>query len=160
MIRTKIEEFEKREEEKLKVLDAQIELRLRNEPGIARAMMEGAVMTWAGEIAECMNELKHELEIITGEALSDVRHGNTFRVRIPHQEFRITECICGPSYKNQSCWSKCIGINDDGTYTELEFASGTWIDDAVPCFTDLYMKMTDDNGNVHAGSVRMQVQKF
>ncbi len=53
-----------------------------------------------------------------------------------------------------------MSINDDGTYTELEFASGTWIDDAVPCFTDLYMKMTDDNGNIYAGSVRMQVQKF
>lgn len=160
IIRTKIAEFEKKEEEKLKTLDAQIELRLHNEPGIARAMMEGAVMSWAGEIEDCMNELKRELKIITGEALSDVRQGSTFKVRIHNPGFRIKECICGPSYKNQSDWSNCRSINDEGEYIELEFDSGAWIDDAVPCFTDLYMKLTDENGNIHAGSVRMNVRKF
>ena len=86
--------------------------------------------------------------------------GESFHVRVPNQDFRIRECICGPSYKNQSCWSKCTGINENAKYTELEFDLGSWFDDAVPCFTDLYMKIIDENGNVHAGTVRIQVQKF
>ena len=159
-VRSKIAEFESKEEEKLITLDPQIELRLRNNPYVARAMMEAAVISWTGEADDMMNEMKHELGIITAEALDSVRAGEAFRIRIPEQDFRIKECICGPSYKNQSEWSKCTGINENGKYTELEFDSGSWFEDAVPCFTDLYMKMTDENGKIHAGTVRIQVQKF
>lgn len=158
--RSKIEEFESREEEKLSTLDSQIELCLHNEPKIARAMMDGAVLSWTNEAEECMNDIKRELGVITAEALDYVRSGESFRVRVPDQDFRIRECICGPSYKNQSYWSKCTGINENAKYTELEFDSGSWFDDAVSCFTDLYMKIIDENGNVHAGTVRIQVQKF
>ncbi len=158
-VRSKIAEFESHEEEKLKTLDAQIELRLRNNPDAARLTMEDAVTSWTREAEKLMNEIKHELGMITAEALSDVVHGETFKVRLPEHDFRIRECICGPSYKNQSEWSKCKSINENGKYTELEFDSGSWIDDAVPCFTDLYLKMTDENGKVHAGTVRIQVQK-
>ena len=157
-VRSKIAEFESHEEEKLNALDSQIELRFHNEPRIARAMMFGALKTFADESEELMNDIKRELGIVTAEALSNVRIKEGFRIRIRKQDFGIKECICGTSYKNQSEWSKCIGINDNGEYTELNFDSGKWIDDAVPCFTDLYMKMIDDNGNVHAGTVRIQVE--
>ena len=159
-VRSKIAEFESREEKKLSTLDSQIELCLHNEPKIARAMMDGAVLSWTNEAEACMNDIKRELRIITAEALDYVKVGESFHIRIPNQDFRIRECICGPSYKNQSCWSKCTGINENAKYTELEFDSGSWFDDAVSCFTDLYMKIIDENGNVHAGTVRIQVQKF
>ena len=158
--RSKIAEFESREEKKLSTLDSQIELCLHNEPKIARAMMDGAVLSWSNEAEECMNDIKRELGVITAEALDHVRLGESFHIRIPDCDFRITECICGPSYKNQSCWSKCKSIKDSAKYTELEFDLGSWFDDAVPCFTDLYMKIVDENGNVHAGTVRIQVQKI
>ena len=47
--RSKIAEFESREEKKLSTLDSQIELCLHNEPKIARAMMDGAVLSWTKE---------------------------------------------------------------------------------------------------------------
>ncbi len=159
-VRSKIAEIESHEELKLKTLDSQIELRLRNDPDIARAMMEAAVILSTEESEALMNEIKDKLGVITAEALNDVIQGDTFKVRFHTQDFRITECICGPSYENQSEWSKCKVIKENGKYTELEFDSGSWIDNAVPCFTDLYMKMTDENGNTHAGTVRIQVQKF
>ena len=159
-VRSKIAEFESREEEKLKELDSQIDLRFHNQPDIARAMMDAAVLSWTNEAEECMNEIKRELGVITGEALNSVVAGEVFKVRIHDSDFRISECICGPSYKPQSEWSKCIKIDDNGKYTELDFDLGKWFDDAVPCFTDLYMKITDHNGVVHAGTVRIQVRKF
>lgn len=160
IVRAKISEFESHEEEKLRTLDSQIELRLRNQPDIARAMMDGAVLSWAEEAEECLNGIKNELGIIVGEALDSVIAGEVFKIRIHDSAFKVTECICGPSYKPQSEWSKCINIIDNGKYTELDFDSGKWVDDAVPCFTDLYMKMTDENGKIHAGTVRIQIQKF
>lgn len=168
LVHSRINAIEKKIERELRTLDSQIELRLRNEPDIARAMMEGALMTWTGNVEEARKALKAELNIITGESENKARPGEKFRVRISgdkinFQELDMSKCKCGPSYMNRDKWSQCLGINKvEGRtkYFELEFGSGEWISDAIPCFTDMYMILVDKAGKKFAGSVKIQVQKF
>ena len=44
--------LEEKIENKLKTLDPQIELRLRSEPRIARAMMDAALLQWTKEFEQ------------------------------------------------------------------------------------------------------------
>ncbi|MBQ7196273.1 MAG: C69 family dipeptidase [Synergistaceae bacterium] len=65
MVKDEIKIFEDKLEEKLQDLDSQIELRIRTDPGIAKAMMEGAVMTCTREAEELAKILKTKLEKIS-----------------------------------------------------------------------------------------------
>lgn len=165
MVREKIHEFEGKIERELKMLDPQIELRLRNEPDIARAMMEGAVMSWTKGAKELAQNLRSELNIIHAEALSSIIGSENFRIRIHNDiiksgELNISGCKCGPSYKNYSDWSECAGINDSEKYIELEFSPGKWFIDSVPCFNDMYMILETKTGKKYAGCVKIQVRKI
>ncbi|MBQ7594955.1 MAG: C69 family dipeptidase [Synergistaceae bacterium] len=159
VVREKIKALEEKQENDLHMLDQQIELRLRNNPDIARAMMEGAVISWSNEIEDLMNSLKSELKIVNGEALNAIIKGESFQVKISDKsinldELEISECKCGPSYLDVSEWSKCAGISED----EIDFAPAEWMKDAVPCFTDLYMLLIDKSGKKRAGCVKIQIR--
>lgn len=155
IVRSKVKAVEERIERELGVLDPQIELRLMNEPDIARAMMEGALMSWSALIDDANNTIRKELGIITGEAMNSVTSRDNFRVRI-HEDIELSPevCICGPSYLDVTQWSECAGISRSNGNTELEFKPARWIEEAVPCFADLYMKLGG-----RAGTVRIQIRR-
>ena len=158
-----VKEFEDEQERKFSPLDAQIELRIRTRPDIARAMMEGVVMTWTEEALKLYASIKRELGIITGEALSDAVKGKNFTVRFPAgqlktNELEISECICGPSYVSKSKWSVCKNLNETDNALEFEFNGGEWLDDAVPCLTDLYVSFALKSGGKRAGTFRINVR--
>ena len=80
-VKEKIKIFEDKIEEKIKTLDPQIELRLRGEPDIARAMMDGIVKYCSDEAENLYKNLSEELEIIHAEALNSVQNDGTFQIR-------------------------------------------------------------------------------
>lgn len=154
----RVREFEDEEERKFAPLDSQIELRIRNRPDIARAMMEGAVMSQAEEAEKFSSAMMKELGVIDGEALTDVVKGHDFTVRIPADGLDVAECICGPSYGGMSKWSRCVGVKAGGGHTDLTFTGGDWRNDAVPCMTDLYMAITEKDGRKHAAKIIVNVR--
>ncbi len=148
-------------EAKVKMLDPQIELRMSSNPVIARAMMEAVLLYGVKALGDSQQGMKNDMKIIAGEAVNSVMPGGNFSVRISKIEgLDVSECRCGPSYRKYSDWSECVGITEDGGYCVLEFSAGAgkWLDDAVPCFTDLYMLLTDTSGNRYAGSVKIKVR--
>ncbi len=159
----KVKEFEDEEERKFSPLDSQIELRLRNRPDIARAMMEGAVMSWSSDAEKFMKDMKRELGVITAQGLTDAVKGKNFSVRLPRgsmkaEDIDVSQCICGTSYDDHSKWSKCVKVTDENGCIDFEFSGGIWRDNAVPCFTDLYMAVQEKSGKKHAVSVKMRVR--
>ncbi|MBQ7219894.1 MAG: C69 family dipeptidase [Synergistaceae bacterium] len=156
----KVREFEEQEERDLRELDPQIELGLNSKPYIARAMMEGFIVKWAGKAEALRQSLRSELGVITGEAMNAVIEGRTFRVRLQGVDVRELEaekCICGTSYSEYYSWSKCAGI--DAEENCVEFGAGEWLNDSVACFTDLYMLLVDKSGKRRAGCVKVQVRR-
>ena len=123
-------------------------------------MMEGALFQWAEDTEELYKTLKSKLNIITGEALNSIKN-SLFKVRIKksavNDEIDFEKCFCGPSYAEKNKWSKCTEIFNDGGYVTLSFAPGEWLEDAVPCFTDLYMIIFDNSGNKYAGTVKIKI---
>ena len=163
IIHWRIREFEEEQERKLAPLDSQIELRIRSRPDIARAMMEGAVISQAEDLRKFTAAMKKELGVIDAEALTDIEKGKSFTVRIPAGKIsagglNISECRCGVSYADPGKWSACEGISAGGGYIDLSFAGGDWRDDAVQCLTDMYMAITENDGRKHAAAVRMKVR--
>lgn len=151
---------ERKIEGELKMLDPQIELRMNSNPVIARAMMEGALVYAVNAVSEAQQAMKDDMNIAVGEPVNAVLPGQNFSVRIGLMTgLDALECRCGPSYVPYSDWSECTGISSDGKYTVLEFRPGKWLEDAVPCFTDLYMLLADDKGERRAGSVKVKVRK-
>ncbi|MBR0203498.1 MAG: hypothetical protein IJQ56_03935, partial [Synergistaceae bacterium] len=135
--------------------------RLRTDPNIARAMMEGSLMSWSSGVEQCMKNLKAELKIIQAEAVSNAVPGKNFTVRVPNNmTLDKSQCRCGPSYLPVSKWSECVNLTEDGKFTDIEFSSGDWLNDATPCFTDLYLCLVDSSGKRHAGSVKIQIRRF
>ena len=165
LVSRKIKSIEENFESTLEPLDAQIELRLKDRPIIARSMMEGMVMQFAERIENFTQEMINKLNIIHGEALNSIKDGENFKVKIPKDhinfnELDISKCKCGTSYTTQNQWSQCINIDENNrNYFELEFNSGEWIKDAVPCFTDLYLVLVDKSGKKFAGTVKTQVRR-
>ena len=165
-VSSEIKELEDKMERRLNSLDSQIEIRLRSDPDIARAMMEGILKTCIENTAEFMKNIKKELNIITGEPLTAIREGKNFKVKFSPSDFPknceldFSKCKCGTSYTSHDKWSECVGISQGKNgCSELEFKSGEWLRNAAPCFTDLYMILVDKNGRKFAGSVKMQVKK-
>lgn len=161
-VHQKVKEVEDEEERKFIPLDAQLELRIRNRPDIARAMMEGAVMSFASEAEKFAQNMHKELGIIAGEALTDAVKGHDFSVRIPagkiSDDLNISACICGPSYVDVMNWSHCSTATEEEGYIDLTFSGGEWRDDAVPCFTDLYMLIVEKSGKKHVVTVKVRVR--
>ncbi len=162
-VHDRVRAFEDEQERKLSPLDAQIELRIRNNPDIARAMMEGAVIGQAEDLRNFTNDLRRELGIIAGEALNDIEAGKNFGVRIPAGSMsadglNVAECSCGPSYVVFGKRSKCEGISEHDGYIDFTFSGGEWRNDAVPCLNDLYMAVTENSGRKHAVTVKINVR--
>ena len=162
----KIRTFEDELERKVKPLDSQIELRIRNEPDIARAMMESVIMTCADKLEEFARATRKALNIFYGEALTPAKCGQTFKVKISNGSIDLgnidpLKSKCGPSYASQDHWSECTEsfYDEQERYIELVFKPATWLNDAVPCLTDLYIMLVDKNGTKYAGCVRIQVQE-
>ena len=148
-------------EAKVKMLDPQIELRMSSNPVIACAMMEGVLLDSINAADDAQEAMKRDMKIIAGEAMNTIVPGENFSVRIGAVNgLDVSECRCGPSYKKYSDWSECVKISNDGKYSVLEFKPGKWLIDAVPCFTDMYMLLTDTSGDRYAGSVKIQVRGF
>ncbi|MBQ3455723.1 MAG: hypothetical protein IJG36_04745, partial [Synergistaceae bacterium] len=163
-VHAKVKAFEDEQEKKFSPLDSQIELRLRNRPDIARAMMEGAVMSQADDLRKFSEAMKRELGIITGEALTDAEKGKSFTIRIPAGEIpsgglEISGCKCGVSYADSGKWSACEGINFADDNIDLTFTGGEWLNDSVPCVTDIYASILEKSGRKHAVTVRMKVRQ-
>lgn len=158
LIHSKVREFEEEEEKNFAPLDSQLELRIRNRPDIAKAMMEGSALTWAERAEDFMKRLRDELGIITAEAMTDVVKGKNFAVRIPSTKLEISDCKCGPSYVDNSKWSKLLSTKNEDGYVDIEFTGGAWREDAVACFTDLYLSIVDQSGKKYAGVVRTRVR--
>ena len=152
-----VRDFEEREEYALSELDPQIELSLRHNPHVARAMMDGALTKWTEEAGSLTRGLRSSLGVITGEPLNYASEGGTFGVRLHSgtEGLDVSGCICGPSYTEYSAWSQCSGVNGDC----IEFSGGEWLKEAVPCFTDLYMLLTYKDGRKRAGCVKVQVRR-
>ncbi|MBQ7734175.1 MAG: C69 family dipeptidase [Synergistaceae bacterium] len=160
-VHREIKTLEDRIERELKAIDPQIELRLKTDPNVARAMMEGSLMSWSAGVEQCMNNLKAELNIIQGEAVSNAVPGKNFTVRVPGDvTLDKSQCRCGPSYLPVNKWSECANVTQGEKFTELEFSAGDWLNDATPCFTDLYLCLADSSGRRHAGSVKIQIRRF
>ncbi|MBQ7170011.1 MAG: C69 family dipeptidase [Synergistaceae bacterium] len=162
-VHKRVIQFEEEEERKFAPLDAQIELRIRNRPDIARAMMEGAVMSQAEDLRSFTEDLRRELGIITGSALTDIETGKSFSVRIPASGINadglnIAECICGVSYADFGKWSACEGINAHDGYIDFTFTGGEWRNDSVPCLNDIYMAVTEKSGKKHAVTAKINVR--
>lgn len=156
----RIREAERKIEAETEMLDPQIELRMNSNPVIARAMMEGALMYAVKAVNEYQENIRADMNIIAGEAMNAVMPGQNFTVRIGQVTgLDASECRCGPSYAKYSDWSECVNVSTDGKYTLLEFEPGRWLNDAVPCFTDLYMLLGDASGGRLAGCVKIDVRK-
>ena len=163
MIHARVKAFEDEEERKFSPLDSQIELRIRNRPDIARAMMEGAVMSQAEDLRNFTEAMKTELGVINGEAVTEAERGKSFVIRIPAGKIsadglEISGCKCGVSYADSGKWSECSGIESADGHIDLTFAGGEWLNEAVPCLTDLYAAITEKSGRKHAVSVKMKVR--
>lgn len=163
MIHERVKEFECEQERKLSPLDSQIELRIRNNPDIARAMMEGAVISQAEDLRRFTSAMKRELGIITGESLCDIEAGKSFVIRIPAGEIsaddlNISACKCGVSYSDFGKWSSCERVESSGGNIDFTFTGGEWRNDCVPCLTDLYVSICDKSGRKFAASVKMNVR--
>ena len=158
LVHRKVAELEEREERKFAPLDSQLELRIRNRPEVARAMMEGAVMSFADEVTRFTQDMRKELGIIDAEALTEAVKGRDFTVRIPAEVMGDDGCICGPVYADFGKWSRCSGIKISGGHTDLTFTGGEWRNDAVPCLTDLYISLTDKTGARRAAKVIVKVR--
>ena len=159
-VRGMIQDFESQEEAELQELDPQIELSLKSRPDIARAIMKGFIIKWAGKSEDLVKSLRSELGMIIGEPLSAVTYGEPFRVRLHDvnlSELDAEKCICGTSYSEYSTWSVCSGINASEGW--IEFTPGECLKNAVPCFTDLYMLLIDKSGRKRAGCVKVQVRR-
>lgn len=158
VIHARVHELEEEQERKLAPLDSQIELRIRNRPDIARAMMEGAVMSQVDYLVNFTQAMRKELGIVDGEALTDAVKGQDFTVRICADGLDVDGCICGPVYADFGKWSRCSGAENGKGYTDLTFTGGEWRNDAVPCLTDLYISLTDKNGARHVARVIVRVR--
>ena len=158
LVEEKIKLFEDEIENKIKLLDPQIELRLRSEPDIARAMMDGAVKSCAEEAENLYKNLSAELGIIHGEALTSVRDGESFSVRIQSDSIKekldLEKTICGPSYEDKDLWSRCMEVYSDEKYIKINFYPGKWDKKTVHCFTDLYMELVGKSGEKYSGTVK------
>ena len=162
IIREKISEVESVIEKKLSDIDPQIELRIKTNPYIAGAMIEGAVMSWAEDAKNLMNELKSELAIIPAEAENNISPEKNFVVRINNDKFDsesldISQCRCGPSYLPVKKWSECLNIVRNDKFFTLKFADSEWIHDAVPCFMDLYILLVNKDGSKRAATVKIKI---
>ena len=161
IIREKISEVESEIESKLNELDSQIELRMKTNPYIAGAMIEGAVIFCAEDVKKLMNSLKSELGIIHAEANHNIVAGESFSMRIPDTKLNldISQCKCGVSYLPVKKWSDCASIKEHEKFLELEFSPSEWINNAVPCFMDLYLLLVEKDGTKHAGTVKIRIQE-
>ncbi len=162
-VHERIKAFEDEQERKFSPLDSQIELRIRNRPDIARAMMEGAVMSQIDDLRNFTEQLRRELGIITGKAVGDIEPGKSFTVRIPAGSLsadglEISGCMCGVSYADAGKWSECCGINANDGYIDFTFTGGEWRNDAVPCLTDIYMAVSEKSGRKHAVTAKINVR--
>ena len=157
-VRMRLVELEEEEERKFAPLDSQLELRIRNRPDIARAMMEGAVMSQTEEVRKFTEAMRKELGVIEAEALTDAVRGHDFTVRIPAYGLDVAECICGPSYADFGKWSRSSCADAGVGYTDLTFTGGEWRNDAVPCLNDLYVAITGNDGRKRAARVIMNVR--
>ena len=156
----KIREFEDKQEREIEELDPQIELSLRSRPDIARAMMKGLLLKWTNKSEKLTQTLREELGVIIGEPLTAITEGQNFRVKLHSVnlgELDTDKCICGTSCAEYNMWSKCTGI--DEAEECIEFSAGQWLENAVSCFTDLYMLLVDKAGTKRVGSVKIQVRK-
>ena len=163
LVHRKVKEFEDEQEKKFAPLDSQIELRIRNRPDIARAMMEGAVISQIEDMQKFTEDLRRELGIITGEALTDAVNGHDFSVRIPAggisaDDIDVAECKCGVSYADVGKWSQCSGVKKGEGYIDFTFTGGEWLNDAVPCLNDIYMAVAEKSGRKYAVSAKINVR--
>ena len=160
-VHEKIKVFEEELDRKIKPLDSQIELRIRNEPDIARAMMESITMIGAEKVKEFVKATRKALNIIYCEALTPARPGETFKIKVPSsvKNFDLIKTKCGPSYVNPNFWTPCLEVQEYDDHCELVFEPGEWLNDAVPCLTDVYIAFVDKKGKKAAGCVKIQVQR-
>ena len=163
LVHEKIRTFEEELERKFRPLDSQIDLRIRNEPRIARAMMESVIMMGSEKLEEFVTATRKALNIFNAEALTSVTRGNNFSVkisdaRIKFDDIDILQTTCGPSYASQNELSTGIEKHIYEDYCELVFAPGKWLEDAVPCLTDLYITLVCKDGKKFAGCVKIQVR--
>ena len=115
------------------------------------------------ELSKFREAMRHELGILTGEALTSAVKGKKFSVMIPSSQITadsldVKECKCGPSYLDFGKWSECSSAGTDKGSLILEFTGGEWRNDSVPCFMDLYMIIREKSGRKYAGVVRMRVR--
>ena len=120
-------------------------------------------MSWSSDAEKFMKDMKRELGVITAQGLTDAVKGKNFSVRLPRgsmkaEDIDVSQCICGTSYDDHSKWSKCVKVTDENGCIDFEFSGGIWRDNAVPCFTDLYMAVQEKSGKKHAVSVKMRVR--
>ena len=164
LVHEKIRTFEEDLERKLKPLDSQIDLRLRNEPNVARAMMESVLIMGTEDVLKFTQATRKALNVFYGEALSSIKRGDKFSVKISKSpinfdDIDVSKSLCGPSYACFDKWSVGTEIRIYEENCELDFMPGEWLNDATPCFTDLYIMLVDKNGKKYAGCVKIQVEE-
>ena len=164
LVHEKIRTFEEDLSSQLKPLDSQIELRIRNEPDIARAMMESVLIMGTEKVEEFTQATRKALNVFYGEALTSAKRGEKFSVKISNlpinfDDIDISKTLCGPSYACFDKWSVGTEKSVYDEYCELDFAAGEWLNYATPCLTDLYIMLVDKNGKKYAGCVKIQVEE-
>ena len=169
MVRERVQSIEDQMERELKMLDSQIELRMHTDPDVARAMMEGAVKNWAVSVREGMRILREKLGVLEGEAQGELdasasKPALVVRWRavpgLDPKELDLTRCFCGPHRLPTERWSPCVSMTEDenGGFS-LAFEGGAWLEEAVPCFTDLSILLTERSGQKRAGAVKARVRR-
>ena len=107
-IKSEIKRLEEKIERELKMLGNQINLRMKTDPDISRAMMEGSSNSWIASVKSWLEIMLKDLKITELENLTKIAPNKNFIVNIPgldRDKINLTETKCGPSFKNISEWS-------------------------------------------------------
>ena len=161
----KVRSLEVQMENELRMMDSQIEMHMRSDPGVARAMMDGLLRAWSITVREGMRALLDRLGVlpaVSGGTLD--ASGGDFTLRweakpdFSPAELDPERCLCGPHYLSPEKWSCGVSAAEDDAGFSVSFGAGEWMRDAVPCLTDLSVLLTERGGRRHAASVRLNIR--
>lgn len=167
-VRTKAKAIEDRIEAELRMLDSQIALRMKTDPDVGRAMMQGALRSWAVSVREGMRMIMEQLGVLEGRCdggLDACAPDASFVVRwsaVPGLDpttLDVSRCLCGPWFVSTESWSVGTSIStDEGGGFSITFQGGDWLSGAVPCLMATSILLVDVSGERRAARTKILVR--
>ncbi|MDR2179442.1 MAG: C69 family dipeptidase [Synergistaceae bacterium] len=134
------------------------------DPEKARGLLTGSVADWTDRALQKLDELYGESGVLAIELPDEIRVDasaeKTFSVRVPvgdadHgfdvKNLALEKTLFGPHYAPYTKWSRALEATQEEGKLRISFPVGEWGRNAVPCLTDMWLILEDEEGRRMVG---------